>query len=300
MKLKTKITATLLLLSLMLVLAPQFLGQTVKATNAGIIYGPNYHVDYLDLAGEEDATRGVCTEIMNMFSTYGYNYGWLYKCVDSSATRSAYGNNAYYAETHYDAVAIFTKGHASEFVCGAGAPKHNYLMDTNGLHVEDNYIYPNTPNGRHRFACIWHCGTSMNYPGQVCSYCGYRTSLPYAWTHDNNMNLEAYTSTTGNYVYLAHEGYSPQFLNPTGHGNYNHAHYVYYLYLYLLQHHLNIHDAASWASYYTFGNYYLPGTTLYTLHWVDPPDPPPPNPPLPGINSRMHIFGNGNLGVPGY
>jgi hypothetical protein len=301
MKLKATAIGALLLLSLLFVSVPKLFGvKIVKAANAGVIYGPNYHIEYLDLPGEEQLTRDVCTYIMNMFVSYGYNYGWLYKCVDSAATRSAYGSNVYYAETHYSAATVFTKGHAAEYKCNPNGPKHHYLMDTNGLHVEDDYIWSNTPYGRHRFVCTWHCGTTMDYPGTICPYCGGRTSLPYAWTHSNTMNLEAYTSSTGDYVYIGHEGYSPQFLNPTGWGNYNHAHYVYYLYLYLLQYHMNVRDAASWAAYYAFGNYYLPATQLYTLHWVDPSDPPPPNPPFPGYWSRMHIFGNGNLGLPAY
>ncbi|MDR0372569.1 MAG: hypothetical protein LBI79_03270 [Nitrososphaerota archaeon] len=216
--------------------------------------------------------------------------------VDSSATRSTYGSIAYYTEKNFDAVAVFTKGHASEYICASGQPKHRYLMDTNGLHVEDTYIYANTPNGRHRFACIWPCGTSQNYPGQYCSSCGYTTSLAYAWTRSNSMATEAYTSTTDSYVYLSHEGYSPQFLNPTGYSSYNYGHFVYYLYLYLLQYHYNIRDAADMAAYYTLGNSYLPSTQLYTLRTVDPPDGP--NLVLPPMSSRMHIYGNGNLGVP--
>ena len=81
------------------------------------------------LPGEEQLTRDVCTYMMNMFVSYGYNYCWLYKCVDSAATRSAYGSNAYYAETHYTAATVFTKGHASEYKCNPNGPKHHYLMD---------------------------------------------------------------------------------------------------------------------------------------------------------------------------
>jgi hypothetical protein len=112
------------------------------------------------------------------------------------------------------------------------------------------------------------------------------------------MNLEAYTTFTGNYVFIGHEGWSPQLLNPTGYGNNNYGVFVACLYTYLVQYGLSIYDAVSIASAYTLGSSDLTQTQLYTLTWIDPPDPPPPNPAFPGMYSRMHIYGNGNLGVP--
>jgi len=97
---KTKKIMPLLIISLLtLSIATLTSIQAASASNAGLIFTPNYHVDGTDPPGEESYSDSVANMIMYYFNYYGQNYNYLYNCQDSSATRSQYMSSLNYAKT---------------------------------------------------------------------------------------------------------------------------------------------------------------------------------------------------------
>lgn len=291
MKLKTRITSMLLLLSLTLVSAPLLLGQTtVKASNAGVLYAPNYWVDGTDYGNELTYTSQCVNTIMNLFSTYGNNYGWLYNCQGTSATVSSYISNTQYAENNFNNVAVFSKGHEVPFGADNHPPTggdHYEILDHTGLHVRDSYeIYPYT-QGKAHFVYLWHCGTAMSYPPWLDGD-GY-TGMAYCWTRDSTMSLYGYSSNSGTRVFIGFCNYPHQFLDPTGYAGHDYGYFVDRVFTYLLQYHYSVSTSLDKASQDAFNQPSYSGTPLYYGQYIGNPS----------LLSFMVVYGNGQgLGVP--
>ena len=294
MKRKAVIIGVLLLLSVLVASAPQLFGEkTVKALNAAVIYTPNYWVGGVDYGDELTYTSQCANTIMNLFSTYGYNYGWLYNCQNSYATASSYSSHTQYAESHYDKVAVFSKGHCVPFGADNRAPwgvgDHFKLLDHYGNGVRDSYeIYPYT-QGKHRFVYLWHCGTAFSYPTSYDGD-GY-TGMAYCWTRDNGMSLYGYSSSSGTHVFIGFCNYSHQYRDPTGYGGHDYGYFVVRVFTYLLQYHYSVSTSLDRASQDAFGQSSFTGTALYYGEYIGNPS----------LLSFMCVYGNGRgLGVPGY
>ncbi len=301
MKLKTKRISVLLLVIALVISTPNLFGfKTAEASNANLVYAPNYHVDGLDLTGEEGNTTAVCQYINNLFINYGWNYGWEGIWTDWSAVEWRYLNNALNAELYYDKVALFTKGHSSYMVCYQGGPHHHFLM-TNQYNVNDRNYGWYTYNLKHAFAFIWHCGTAEDYvPGtsMICTSCGGYSSFPMAIFRDNTLSLDGYNSQTGSRVFLGFQGYSPQFLANNGLlPNFQYFHFCSLIYMNLVQNHYTTRNSLREASYTAFGTYDFPST--WVGQFKDDWDPDGGGPLVP-YDSQMKVFGNGGLGIPEY
>jgi hypothetical protein len=294
---KTRIATiyAILLLTSLLVASQSYGEITVNASNAGLIYAPNYNVDELDDYWEEGNTTAVCNYIYDLFDTYGENYYWF--GVDCTANYYEYYADAFYVDTYYDNVAFFTKGHASGY--SHGALNHHFLMDRLGEMVQDNVYGQYVDEVDYQVVFIWHCGTAQDYvpnTSMFCSTCNGYVSFPMALTKDNSLSLDGFNSTTGNHVFVGFHGYSPQFLSNWGlTGAYQYFHFVSLVYLRLLQYQDTIHEAINYASNTCSGEYY-PESWL-AEHKID--FDPDGEGFLPAYSTWMEIFGNGNLGVPG-
>ena len=236
---KTKKIMPLLIISLLtLSIATLTSIQAASASNAGLIFTPNYHVDGTDPPGEESYSDSVANMIMYYFNYYGQNYNYLYNCQDSSATRSQYMSSLNYAQNNYYNTVFYSKGHEWTW----GNSNHYGLCpsdyNTNGnLLVRDSYdINPNTNLGKDRFVILWHCGTAMAYPSSSDNYGSY--GMTYDFTHNNAMSTDGYgNADSGVYVFLGFIWYSPEYLTGTGYQSYNYGNFVTYFYMYLLQYH---------------------------------------------------------------
>jgi hypothetical protein len=286
-----KTNINLLLLSLLLVSTPLLLSQpTAKASNAAVLYAPNYWSDAADYGNELEYTSQCVNTIMNLFTTYGTNYGWRYNCQNSAATASAYVSNTQYAETNFNNVAVFSKGHEVPFGGDYHPPTggdHYKILAYNAQPVRDSYeIYPYT-QGKAHFVWIWHCGSAMSYPPWLDGD-GY-TGMPYAWTRDSTMALSGYSSNSGTRVYIGFANYSHQFLDPTGYAGHDYGYFVVRVFTYLLQYHYSMSTSLDRASQDAFNQPSYTGTPLYYGQYIGNPS----------LLSFMVVYGNGQgLGVP--
>jgi len=278
----------------MLASTQQFFGIiTAQASNAAVLYAPNYWVDGVDYGDELTYTSQCVNSIMSLFCTYGYNYGWIYNCQNTYATVSAYCSNTQYAESNYDKCAIFTKGHIAPWGADqrppSGCGDHFALLDHYGNRVRDCYeVFPNT-QGKHRFAWIWHCGTAFSYPSWQDGD-GW-TGMPYCWTRNPSMALQGYYSNTGSHVYLGFCYYSHQFRDPTGYAGHDYGYFAVRVFTYLLQYHYSVSTALDLASQDAFNQPSYTGTPLFYGEYIGNPSQ----------YSFMCVYGNGQgLGVPGY
>lgn len=267
--------------------------RAVAATNAGLMFTPNYHVSGTDPPGEESYSDSVANMIMYYFSGYGSNYGWLYNCQDSYATANEYTSDLSYAQNHYYNTVVYSKGH--EWTWG-GSSNHYELVannynpsgDQNGVR-DSTMVYPNT-GASDRFIVLWHCGTAMAYPSSYDSL-GWE-GMPYCFTHNNAMNTDGYSHPdSGVYVFMGFIWYSPEYLTGTGYGSNNYGAFVTYLYMYLLQYHYTVNQALNAASSATLGYSSFGSAPLHTGMYEGDPQM--------GYHwSYFDIYGDGNLKIP--
>jgi len=267
--------------------------QSASATNAGLLFTPNYHVTGTDPAGEESYSDSVANMIMYYFSNYGSNYGWLYNCQDSYATQSAYTSDLNSAQNNYYNTVVYSKGH--EWTWG-GSQNHyelipyNYVQsgDQNGVRDSTN-VLSNTGSSN-RFSLIWHCGTAMPYPSSSDGL-GWQ-GMPYAFTHNNGMHTDGYGNPdTGTYVYLGFIWYSPEYKTGTGYGSNDYGAFVTTFYMYLLQYHYSVNQALNSASATTLGYSSFGSAPLHAGMYEGDPQM--------GYHwSYFDVYGDGNLGIP--
>ena len=291
-KMRPLLLISLLVLAVLVMISTQ----GVKASNAGLMFTPNYHVNNVDPSGEESYSDSVANMITYYFSNYGSNYGYIYNCQDSSASQSQYISSLSYAQNNYYNSVVYSKGH--EWTWGGDLNHYeivanNYVQqgDQNGVRDSQN-VYSNT-GASDRFVFLWHCGTAMSYPSwQTSDGLGW-AGMPYDFTHDNSMSLNGYTSAdTGYSVFNGFWQASPEYKTPTSYGSYDYGSFVTVFYQYLLQYHYSVNAALNAASATTLGNSYFGNTPLY--QGIDEY--------VPGMGyywSYFYTYGNGNLGIPG-
>ncbi|MCW4034323.1 MAG: hypothetical protein NWF03_03050 [Candidatus Bathyarchaeota archaeon] len=290
----TLIISVILFLNLLSIFVPQaIVGKTVNASNASYIYAPNLEITNppIDADGEIELTSAVAEYIRSVFANYRGYYDEIRKDVDQDAIAGRYTSNAFAVQQMHDYATVFSKGHAADGYFGHPV-KHHYLRDHYDNPMIDNSLLPYTGGGEHHFVVIWHCDTATPYPGEYCSTCGSYTGLPYSYTRTNTMSTNGYTSPdSSGYAFVGFQGYSPQFLDPTGYGNNNYANFVSYLYYCLIQYDMSLNSALREASLYTLGTYDFASTWLYQLKIGYNPFNLMPR------DTRIRILGDGYLEV---
>lgn len=174
-------------------------------------------------------------------------------------------------------------------VLGVTLPETNY---------EENQVPPYTPNNQN---------TVYGYYDTV--YMTGAVGMPFAWTARTDMNLNGYTSSSGNYAYIGWETKSPWMKNipPSMWTTTNlpYAYFPYYFYRFALGidnggNHGTIKQSLDYAAWKTFG--YISYPTKYNFgnsilnqgQWVYEDEVDPNG----WWYSRMRVYGNGDITLP--
>jgi hypothetical protein len=290
-----KIVPVLLIILLITSIATITSIQAVKATNAALMFTPNYvPPGYPETQQELTYSDSVASMIMYYFQNYGGNYGYLYNCQDSAASQNQYISSLNYAQNNSYNTVVYSKGH--EVPWGNGNYYELYPNDynpniDNGVKDSTN-VYPNTGSSD-RFVVLWHCGTAMSYYSTYNSNYGW-DGMAYDFTHDNSMSKDGYGShDPGVYVFIGFINYSEEYLSPTNYGSYNYGDFVSYFYMYLLQGHDTVNKALDYATAAVTQNQ-ITTFGCWSFHTGQNEG----GNGLPICWSQCVVYGDGNLNVP--
>lgn len=227
-----KIIESFLLLSLLFLLTPSINSSVFAYEGGTAVFCPNTYIPYPegpDTENELYVSYQTCYYISNFLSNYGNNDLNYYR-HDEQVGEYTWGAYLYTLKSNTDYATIFSKGHNVQ----NWNPNHYMLLDNDAGDgaTDSNHIWSYTSNNENYFVFIWHCGTAQSYPSSQDAYGWY--GMPYAFTQNNNMN---YYGTTGDYIYMGWDWYSPQFeteitwQNPDL--NWTYAHYAYFFFDYM-------------------------------------------------------------------
>ena len=278
----------LTLISLLILMVAATTGiQAVKASNAALLFTPNYISG--DPPGEASYSDSVANMVYYYFYTYGSNYAYTYNCEDSAATVSNYMSCLSYAQNNFYNSVIYSKGHEVPF----GDGNHYEILDHNAADLTDYPDVFDSTGASDRFVFLWHCGTAMSYPTwwDTWNGGGY-PGMAFDFTHDNSMSHNGYGSgaDTGVYVFLGFIYYSQEYLTGTSYQSYNYGDFVTIFYQYLLQYHYSVSSALDAAAILTLGSSNFGNSALHTGIVTG------------GVcgtyDSYMVVYGDGNLRIP--
>jgi hypothetical protein len=249
---------------------------------------------------------------------YGHAYSYMYNYMVNYESSTSYNNviaDVDRGESHsyYPFATLLYIGH-NAYEQRAGIWHYGFLGHGKGLpsnspsidKIWDDTIYNHINNLRYRFVFLWVCRNG-NERGDYHSYPQTPNGMPYCWTHGQVTSNFGYTAPDGSgYCVISFENMSPMICEPLdrpsfiyGYNTNRHKNWLVFFYYALIEYGYSVHDAMYQASVWSGYPGGFTQTKLYkgALQYYCGEESI--GFPAGWYWSKMRIYGDGNMHVPG-
>jgi hypothetical protein len=218
--------------------------------------------------------------------------GYIYNC----STASAYTSYDWYgSSTTKDNIGVAASGNGDtysvSFYVGHGRVRTEWIIEdhydivaSNGVWVDDGWIYPHAADRNVRFVFLWSC-----YQGNTIGGTHFWTGnygMPYCWLHTTNLTQDGYgTPDENGYTFIGFYGPGPLLsINDLGYrAGYRFAGHFYE---YAMISGKSINQALDYAASHTWGQNYNFSNCIYRTGYT-----------LDGEAGHMVVYGDGTLEI---